>query len=33
MLQASNPEFADVHVADESDLHIWGVVTRVLRAV
>jgi DNA polymerase V len=33
MLQASNPEFADVHVGDENDLHIWGVVTRVLRAV
>lgn len=33
MLQASNPEYADVHVADENDLHIWGVVTRVLRAV
>lgn len=32
-LQASNPEYADVHVADENDLHIWGVVTRVLRAV
>ena len=33
VLQASNPDFADVHVADQNDLHIWGVVTRVLRAV
>ncbi len=33
LLQASNPEFADVPVGDKNDLHIWGVVTRVLRAV
>jgi DNA polymerase V len=33
LLQASNPDFADVPVGDKNDLHIWGVVTRVLRAV
>jgi DNA polymerase V len=33
LLQASNPDFADVPIGDENDLHIWGVVTRVLRAV
>lgn len=33
LLQASNPEFADVLISDKNDLHIWGVVTRVLRTV
>ena len=33
LLQACNPDFADVPVGDRNDLHIWGVVTRVLRAV
>ena len=33
LLQASNPDFADVPIGDKNDLHIWGVVTRVLRAV
>jgi DNA polymerase V len=33
LLQASNPEFADILIGDKNDLHIWGVVTRVLRAV
>jgi DNA polymerase V len=33
LLQASNPDFADVPVGDKNDLHIWGVVTRLLRAV
>lgn len=33
LLQASNPDFADVPVGDKNDLHIRGVVTRVLRAV
>ncbi|WP_225781226.1 LexA family transcriptional regulator [Xenophilus sp. Marseille-Q4582] len=33
LLEASNPEFADVPVGDKNDLHIWGVVTHVLRAV
>ena len=33
LLQASNPDFADIPVGGKNDLHIWGVVTRVLRAV
>ena len=33
LLQASNPDFADIPIDDKNDLHIWGVVTRVLRAV
>lgn len=33
LLKASNPDFADVPIGDKNDLHIWGVVTRVLRAV
>jgi DNA polymerase V len=33
LLQASNPDFADVPIGDKNDLHIWGVVTRVLHAV
>jgi DNA polymerase V len=33
LLQASNPDFADVPIGDKDDLHIWGVVTRVLHAV
>jgi DNA polymerase V len=33
LLQASNPEFADIPIGDKNDLHIWGVVTRVLREI
>ena len=33
LLQAANPDFADVPVGDKSELNIWGVVTRVLHAV
>ena len=33
LLQASNPDFADIPIDDKNDMHIWGVVTRVLRAV
>jgi DNA polymerase V len=33
VLQAANPDFADVLVGDKNELNIWGVVTRVLRAV
>jgi DNA polymerase V len=33
LLQASNPDFADIPVGDRNELHIWGVVTRVLHAV
>ena len=33
LLKASNPDFADVPISDKNDLRIWGVVTRVLRAV
>ena len=33
LLQASNPDFADVTVGDKNELRIWGVVTRVLHAV
>ena len=31
MLQAANPDFADIPVGDHSELSIWGVVTRVLQ--
>lgn len=30
LLQAANPEFADVGVKSKNDLYVWGVVTRVL---
>ena len=33
LLQASNPNFADIAIGDKNELHIWGVVTRVLHAV
>ena len=33
LLQAANPDFADISVGDKGDLNIWGVVTRVLHAV
>ncbi len=33
LLQASNPDFADVPIGETNDLHIWGVVTRLLRAI
>lgn len=33
LLQASNPDFADIPIDVKNNLHIWGVVTRVLRAV
>ncbi len=33
LLQAANPDFADIPVGDHSELNIWGVVTRVLHAV
>lgn len=33
VLQAANPDFGDVLVGDKNELNIWGVVTRVLRAV
>jgi DNA polymerase V len=33
LLQASNPDFADIPVDDKNELHIWGVVTHVLHAV
>ena len=33
VLQAANPDFADIPVGDKSELNIWGVVTRVLHAV
>jgi DNA polymerase V len=33
LLQPSNPDFADIPIADKNDLHISGVVTRVLHAV
>ena len=33
LLQASNPDFVDVPIGNKNDLYIWGVVTRVLRAV
>lgn len=33
LLQASNPDFADTQIGDKNHLHVWGVVTRVRRAV
>ena len=33
LLQASNPDFADIPIGDKNELHIWGVVTRVLHEV
>lgn len=33
LLQAANPDFADIPVPSKSALNIWGVVTRVLHAV
>lgn len=33
LLQAANPDFADIPVPSKSELNIWGVVTRVLHAV
>lgn len=33
LLQASNPDFADIPISDQSELSIWGVVTRVLHVV
>ncbi|MHB1201122.1 MAG: LexA family protein [Polaromonas sp.] len=31
LLQAANPDFPDLVVTDKNELHIWGVVTRVVR--
>lgn len=31
VLQAANPDYPDVAVSLQNDLHIWGVVTRVVR--
>lgn len=31
VLQAANPDFPDLVVSDKNELHIWGVVTRVVR--
>lgn len=31
LLQAANPDYQDVVVSDKNELHIWGVVTRVVR--
>ena len=33
LLQASNLDFADIPIGDKNELHIWGVVTRVLHVV
>jgi len=33
LLEAANPDFADIPVSESNDLNIWGVVTRVLHAV
>jgi DNA polymerase V len=33
LLQAANPDFADIPVGSDIELNIWGVVTRVLHAV
>lgn len=33
LLQAANPDFADIPVHEKNELNIWGVVTRVIRAV
>jgi len=31
LLQAANPDFPDLVVTDKNELHIWGVVTRMVR--
>ncbi|ROZ76553.1 LexA family transcriptional regulator [Ramlibacter sp. WS9] len=31
LLQAANPDFHDIVVTDRNELHIWGVVTRLVR--
>jgi DNA polymerase V len=31
LLQAANPDFPDLVVTDENELHIWGVVIRMVR--
>ena len=31
LLQAANPDFPDLVVTGKNELHIWGVVTRVVR--
>lgn len=33
LLQAANPDYADIPVGNKSELNIWGVVTHVLHAV
>lgn len=33
LLQAANPDFADIPVGNKNELNIWGVVTHVLHAV
>ena len=33
VLTASNPDFADIPIGNKNDLHIWGVVTRVIRTI
>lgn len=33
VLQAANPESADVAIPAGTELHIWGVVTRIIRAI
>jgi DNA polymerase V len=33
LLQAANPDFADIPVGSKSELSIWGIVTYVLHAV
>lgn len=33
LLQASNPDFADIPIGEKNELNIWGVVTCVLHAV
>jgi len=31
LLQAANPDFPDLVITGKNELHIWGVVTRVVR--
>jgi DNA polymerase V len=33
VLQAENPDYPDINIPAESELHIWGVVTNVLHQV
>jgi DNA polymerase V len=33
LLQASNPDFADISIDDKNEVRIWGVVTHVLHAL